>query len=143
MWVRMWKHNLVFTWQKGLPAYRVELGASQACFLIQQDDHWHPVVIARHLGDRLGWEPRDLDRRLGEAFHCIPGTFALHLALAGWPLIRSEETWERRHDWSDAGQPEGLAYKIEIFEAVDRQRGFDVRTPRIPGIQYRDLNEIK
>jgi hypothetical protein len=31
-----------------------------------------------------------------ERCHCTPGTFALHLALAGWPLVRSEETWERR-----------------------------------------------
>lgn len=42
----------------------------------------------------------------------------------------------------DAGEPEGLAYKIEVFEAVDRDRGFDVRTPRIPGLQYRELEEI-
>jgi len=142
MWVWMWKHNLVFTWQRDLPPYRVEIGASEARFLIQQDDHWHPVVTARHLGDRLGWEPTDLERRLGEAFHCIPGTFALHLALAGWPLIRSDEMWENRYNWSDAGEPEGLACKIEIFEAVDRKRGFDVQTPRIPGLQYRNLDEL-
>ena len=37
---------------------------------------------------------------------------------------------------------QGLAYKIEIFEAVDRQRGFEVSTPRIPGLRYRDLDEI-
>jgi hypothetical protein len=143
MWVWMWKHNLVFTWQRNLPPYRVEIGESEARFLVQQDDGpWRTVVTARHLGDRLGWEePGDLERTPSEASHCIPGTFALHLALAGWPLIRSEENWEHRHYWSDAGQPEGLAYKIEIFEAVDRQR-FEVRTPRIPGIQYRDLDEI-
>lgn len=70
------------------------------------------------------------------------GPHALHLALAGWPLIRSEETWEHRHDWSDAGEPEGLAYKIEIFEAMDRQRGFEVRTPRIPALRYRELDDI-
>ena len=75
--------------------------------------------------------------------HCIPGTFAVQLALAGWPLIRSEEDWEKRYHSSDAGQPEGLAYKIEIFEAVARERGFYVRTPRIPGLQYRDLDEIE
>ncbi len=142
MWVRMWKHNLVFTRQRKLPSYRVEIGESQARFLIQQDDRWHAVITARNLGDRLGWEPDDLERQPREAFHCIPGTFALHLALAGWPLIRSEENWERRHHWSDSGEPEGLAYKIEIFEAVDRKRGFDVRTPRIPGLHYRDLDEI-
>jgi hypothetical protein len=54
-------------------------------------------------------------------------------------LVRSEENWERRWHWSDSGEPEGLAYKIAIFEAVCRERGFDVRTPRIPGIPYRDL----
>jgi hypothetical protein len=77
-----------------------------------------------------------------ELSHCIPGTFALHLALAGWPLIRSKENWERSWHWSDAGEPEGLACKIEVFEAVSRERGFDVRTPRIPGLQYRDLDQI-
>jgi len=142
MWVRMWKHNLVFTWQKHLPPYRVEIGESEARFFIQQDDQWRALVTARNFGDRLGWETTDLERGLGEAFYCTPGTFALHLALAGWPLIRSDDTWENRYNWSDSGQPEGLAYKIEVFEAVDRERGFDVRTPRIPGIQYRRLDEI-
>jgi GNAT superfamily N-acetyltransferase len=142
MWMWMWKHNLVFTWQPQLPPYRVEIGESEARFLIRQDDRWHVAVTARNLGERLGWESYDLEDQPIEMLHCVPGTFALHLALAGWPLIRSEETWERRYDWSDAGDPEGLACKIEIFEAVSREHGFDVRTPRIPGIQYRDLDEI-
>jgi len=34
------------------------------------------------------------------------------------------------------GMPEGLAYKIAVFEAVDREHGYDVRTPRIPGLDY-------
>jgi GNAT superfamily N-acetyltransferase len=143
MWVWMWKHNLVFTWQPELPPYRVEIGETEARFLIQQDDRWHIAVTARNLGDRLGWEPDGIEHEPIGMLHCIPGTFALHLARAGWPLIRSEETWEHRYHWSDAGEPEGLAYKIEIFEAVDRERGFDVRTPRIPGIQYRDLDDIE
>lgn len=141
MWVWMWKHDLVFTWQPELPPYRVEIGESQADFLIEQGEGWRSVVTARNLGDRLGWETHDLEREPLELSHCIPGTFALHLALAGWPLIRSEEAWERRYHWSDAGEPEGLAYKIEIFEAVSRKRGFEVRTPRIPGLLYRDLDE--
>ena len=33
-------------------------------------------------------------------------------------------------------------HEHEIFEAVDRKRGFEVCTPRIPGLQYRDLDEI-
>jgi ribosomal protein S18 acetylase RimI-like enzyme len=143
MWVWMWKHNLVFTWQPELPPYRVEIGESQARFLIEQDGRWRAVVTAQNLGDRLGWDDEEIPREPLEMSHCVPGTFALHLALAGWPLVRSEETWAQRYHWSDAGEPEGLAYKIEIFEAVSRERGFEVRTPRIPGIQYRDLEEIE
>ena len=55
----------------------------------------------------------------------------------------SRETWEHRHYWSDSGEPEGLAYKIEIFEAIFRERGFEIRTPRLPGLKYRDLDEIE
>jgi GNAT superfamily N-acetyltransferase len=143
MWVWMWKHNLVFTWQPELPPYRVEIDGSEARFFIQQDGSWRVMVTARNLGERLGWEEAAAVADLPiELSHSIPGTFALHLALAGWPLVRSAENWEKRHHWSDAGEPEGLAYKIEIFEAVSRERGFDVRTPRIPGLQYRDLDDI-
>ncbi|MFL6259281.1 MAG: GNAT family N-acetyltransferase [Thermoanaerobaculia bacterium] len=141
MWI--WKHNLVFTWQPELPPYRVEIEGSQARFLIQQEDQWRLMVTAQNLGERLGWEAADLKDLPIEMSHCIPGTFALHLALAGWPLIRSDEAWERRYDWSDAGEPEGLAYKIEIFEAVFRERGFEIRAPRIPGLRYRELDEIE
>jgi ribosomal protein S18 acetylase RimI-like enzyme len=143
MWIWMWKHNLVFTWQPELPPYRVEIGDTQASFLIQQENRWRVMVTARNLGGRLGWETDDLTSLPIEMSHCIPGTFALHLALAGWPLVRTDEAWERRYDWSDAGEPEGLAYKIEIFEAVFRERGFEIRTPRIPGLQYRDLDDIE
>lgn len=142
MWVWMWKHNLVFTWQPELPPYRVEIGDSEARFLIQQDGRWHSAVSAWKLGDRLGWKQDDLEDQPIEMSHCVPGTFALHLALEGWPLIRSDEAWEHRYHWSDAGEPEGLAYKIEVFEAVAREDGFDVRTPRIPGLQYLDLTEL-
>jgi GNAT superfamily N-acetyltransferase len=142
MWVRSWKHDLVFTWERGLPPYRVDFGKSQASFLIQQEGRWRAVVTARRLGDRLGWEAGDLEGASGVMSRSIAGTLAVHLALAGWPLVRSEENWERRWHWSDGGEPEGLAYKIEIFEALSRQRGFVVLTPRIPGILYRDLDEI-
>src|SRR5882724_1213396 len=143
MWVWMWKHDLVFTWQPELPPYRVEIDGTEARFLIQLAGRWRAVVAARKLGDRLGWEEDALPPQPIQMSHAIPGTFAVHLALAGWPLVRSDENWERRYHWSDAGDPEGLAYKIEIFEAVSRQRGFEVRTPRIPGIQYRSLDEME
>src|SRR5206468_1581373 len=56
MWVWMWKHNLVFTWQPELPPYRVEIDGAEAHFLIQQEDRWRVAVVARNLGDRLGWD---------------------------------------------------------------------------------------
>jgi ribosomal protein S18 acetylase RimI-like enzyme len=143
MWVRMWKHDLVFTWLPELPPYRVEIGETQARFLIRQEDRWQEVVTARNLGERLGWETVDLKSLPFEMSHCISGTFALHLALAGWPLVRSDETWDRRWNWSDSGEPEGLALKIEIFEAVSRKRGFEIRAPQIPGLRYHDLDEIE
>jgi hypothetical protein len=34
------------------------------------------------------------------------------------------------------GMPEGLAYKIAVFEGVARQNGYDVKTPRISGLDY-------
>lgn len=143
MWIWMWKHNLVFTWQPDLPPYRVEIDGSEARFLILQEDQWRVMVTAQNLGKRLGWEAADLKNLPIELSHCIPGTFAIHLALAGWPLIRSKKAWERRYDWSDAGEPEGLAFKIEIFEAAFRKRGFEIRAPRIPGVRYRELDEIE
>ena len=143
MWIYMWKRNLVFLWQPDLPPYRVEIGESEARFLIEKDGEWRAVVTARNLGERLGWDAGELEPlRPSETFYCVPGTFAIHLALAGWPLIRSDETWADRRHWSDAGQPEGLAYKIEIWEAFFRQRGFEIRTPRIPGLQYRADEDI-
>ena len=59
-----------------------------------------------------------------------------------WPLTRSAQLWEERYASSDCGDPEGLAYKIEVFEAVDRRYGFEVHTPRIPGLAYRDYDDI-
>jgi GNAT superfamily N-acetyltransferase len=143
MWVWMWKHELVFVRDRELPAYRVERRGSRARFLVEQAGQWRAMIEAERRGDRLGWQPDPAYEEHTELAHCASGTFALHLALAGWPLIRSDDMWGKRYHWSDAGEPEGLAYKIELFEAVDRRRGFDVQTPRIPGIAYRDLEDIE
>ena len=61
-------------------------------------------------------------------------TLALSLSLEGWPLVRSEEHWARRGDSSDCGEPEGLAYKIGVFEEVAAHDGWVVETPTIPGL---------
>jgi GNAT superfamily N-acetyltransferase len=65
-------------------------------------------------------------------FRAGTGTLALRLAVDGRPLIRSEEAWQQAPRHSDIGTPEGLAYKIRIFERVARDHGWRVATPAIP-----------
>ncbi len=147
MWVRLWKHALQLTWAPGLPAYRVEIDESLARFLVETGAGFEPWLEAEPRGERLGWRELPAYRALAEdqgrpeVWYDAVGTFALHLALVGWPLIRSDELW-REGRWADFGPPESLAYKIEVFEAVARRDGFVVPSPRIPGIVYRDLDAI-
>ncbi len=147
MWVRMWKRALQLMWAPDLPAYQVEIGRSRARFLVTTGSGLEPWLEAEPQAERLGWTELPAYRSLGEekrrpeAWYDAVGTFALHLALAGWPLIRSDELWRERR-YSDFGPPESLAFKIEVFEAVARRDGFVVPAPRIPGIAYRDLDAI-
>src|SRR5262249_7512388 len=106
-----------------------------------------PLITARRRGERLEWIGSEQWAAMKESdrwdiHHSAPATFALALALRGWPLIRSGEHWAKRPGWSDMGEPEGLAYKIEIFEAIDRREGFQVRCPVIPGLGYREYDDI-
>jgi hypothetical protein len=145
LWVRGWKHSLVFTRQHRLPDYRVEISGGAARFLVCIEGNWELWFVAEPMGDRLVWNDlrkRGSDDSSSEAHFLGPGTFALHLALEGWPIIRSTEQWDDRWLHSDCGEMEGLAGKIEVFEAVARQDGYVVRTARIPGIPYRDLENI-
>jgi hypothetical protein len=96
-------------------------------------------VRAHRRGDvlELGDPPASLagDERLGEAYWHADSTLALALALHGFPLVRSRAEWDRSY-FADAGAPEALAYKITIWEAWARKRGWRVETPRIPGLAY-------
>jgi ribosomal protein S18 acetylase RimI-like enzyme len=141
LWVRNWKHSLLLMRSQSLCEYRVGVENERATFSAQANDGtWTPLFDAEHRGDTLGWFERDAvktrSEELAAEHYLAPGTFALHLALRGWPLVRSVDDWARRYDWCDMGMPEGLAYKIAVFEAIDRERRFDVRAPRIPGLDY-------
>jgi hypothetical protein len=139
-WVRNWKHCLLLMRARELCAYRVEIDGARATFVARLGDAWTPLIDAEHRGTILGWSQRaafeSLDDQDSPLVYLAPGTFALHLALRGWPLVRSADLRERRYEWCDMGMPEGLAYKIAVFEAVDREHGFDLRTPLIPGVDY-------
>ncbi|MGH7818268.1 MAG: hypothetical protein ACREQ9_00700, partial [Candidatus Binatia bacterium] len=103
---------------------------------------------AQRAGERLDLEETTALRRLEKDDEnwfmtlCALATLSVALAVRGWPLIRSDAAWGERRKSSDVGQPEGLAHKIEVFEAVARRDGWVVGTPRIPGIAYRDLDDI-
>lgn len=146
MWIANWKHSLVFCWRHGLPPHHIEVGEREATFGVVEGGRVEPLIVATREGDRLGWTelPR-LDELRGEGSaipHDAPETFAVALATHGFPLIRSAEAWEKRHASSDGGAPEGLAHKIEVFEGWDRKSGYEVRAPRIPGLAYREWDDI-
>lgn len=136
MWITDWKHSLVFCWRRDLPEHRIEVGEREARFGVVKEGRVEPLLVATREGDRLGWTEivppgPEVPREAGY-------TFAVALATHGFPLIRSAAAWEARYASSDAGDPEGLAYKIEVFEACDRRSGYEVRAPRLPGLAYRE-----
>jgi GNAT superfamily N-acetyltransferase len=140
-WLRNWKHSLLFVRMPHLCPYRVDIDGARARFSLQLDGTWTPWIEADDRGTSLGWKEIATSSLADDSLRAVrhvaaASTFALHLAVHGWPLIRSPDLWERRYDWCDSGMPEGLACKIAVFEAVARERGYDVRTPRIPGLDY-------
>lgn len=145
LWVRSWKHSLVFVRRDDLWPYRVEIDGVTAKYSVFCEGTWTPLLEAENRRAVLGWTELPayaaLRERFDQAHLLAPGTFALHLALAGWPLVRAAELWERREWWSDVGMPEGLAYKITVFEEIARASGYDVRTPHIPGVEYGPVAE--
>ncbi|WP_437630584.1 GNAT family N-acetyltransferase [Sorangium sp. So ce854] len=146
MWVAGWADAIELAWRRGLPAHDIEIGGAEATFCVVVDGRKEHLVRASREGDRLGWaESPRMEAHRGERSDVArlgPATFAVALAARGFPLVRSEDRWRARRDPSSAGEPEGLARAIELFEAVDRSFGFDVRAPRIPGLRYRAYEDI-
>jgi hypothetical protein len=141
-WVRSWKHAL--TLQRGpyLPAHTIDIAGDAAVFSVARDGASVPLLRATRRGDRLEWAETDAFAGEGEATYAAPPTFALALALAGWPLYRSAEAWARSASEFDVGGPEALSRRIELFEALARRDGLAIKAPRVPGIRYRDMEEI-
>jgi GNAT superfamily N-acetyltransferase len=141
-WVVNWKHELrLFRWP-GAPKHRTRVTNGRVDFIV--DGEPEPPLSAERDGNRLVWlEHPAMHDAPFDWQHTWVETFSLRLALLGWPLIRGDDTWERRYDWSDGGMPEGLAYKIGVFEAYDRHCGFPVQTPRIPGLPYPTWEELQ
>jgi hypothetical protein len=120
------------------PPPRVEVTAQRISLLREQADT--PVFSATRDGERLVWHDQRTDSERADSSTWLrrEPTLALWLAVHGWPLIRGQETWAERHCWIDTGLPEGLAEKIQRWEAYARHYGLPVCTPRIPGLEYPD-----
>ncbi|XXX76638.1 GNAT family N-acetyltransferase [Sorangium sp. So ce134] len=146
MWIAMWKRDLTFCSDASTPSPRIDVGAAEASLSVPVGDGSVVLARARRRGDRLELDqpPEDLakNKQIGEAYWHATSTLALALALHGWPLIRSQEAWDRGH-YADAGPPESLAYKITIWEAWAAKHGWAVDTPRIPGLQYPSWDELE
>lgn len=146
-WVANWKRGLSLVRSVDARPYRIWVHGSRMDFVLGGEAGQSPVIRARRQGGTLVWEPFAV-AGAGDQGYLEPGswvapTFALWLAVSGWPLIRGPADWERRYNWSDTGMPEGLAYKITVFEAYARRCGFRVDTPRIPGLDYPDWEELQ
>lgn len=143
-WVQNWKRGLSLVRWFADPPYRIRCTAGQMDFVLGGGETGQQAISARRHGDTLIWEEhatggRDDDP---EPLAAAAPTFALWLAIHGWPLIRGPLEWERRYRWSDTGMPEGLAYKITVFEGYARHCGFRVDTPPIPGLVYPSWSEL-
>jgi GNAT superfamily N-acetyltransferase len=147
-WVTNWKHNLTFVRYWYLSNYRFEWqGDSVNCWVNLPDSEEYQLCYTASrnenylvLEEQLAY--KNLEEKEYMITHHALCTLSLYLAQNGFPLIRSQKEWENRVGYSDGGMPEGLAYKIEIWEAYDRKHGFVVNTPKVPGIPYRDWDEI-
>jgi GNAT superfamily N-acetyltransferase len=139
LWVYMWKRDLTLCWDPITPPPQIVVGDETASLSVASGGASVTLVEACRRGDRLELTcaPRELtaDKAFGAAHWHAESTLALALALRGWPLVRSADDWANCY-YADGGPPEALAYKITLWEAWARKRGWTAATPRIPGLEY-------
>ncbi len=135
-WVWSWKHDVQLVLQPELPERRFAIVGDTATLDISRGRALSRALTAHRDGDRLDiLEASWLRARTTAGVRRLAvGTFAMSLALAGWPLVRSEEHWKNRFAGWDVGEPEGLACRIGAFEDVASEDGWIVETPVIPGL---------
>ncbi len=134
-WCWNWKHDIQLILEPNGPTWSFTKDAESARFIVTDGGTESYGFTARRDDERLEVEEWSQEERSWHEWHHARETFSLILALAGWPLVRSESRWARRFDWSDAGESEGLAYKIDIFEGTARDSGWTIRTATIPGLE--------
>ncbi|MGW3287874.1 GNAT family N-acetyltransferase [Streptomyces sp. NPDC001002] len=147
LWLTSWKHALGFARLSYLPRYEVhEAADGSLTFLVAgvagddgpsttstEPEEMNTLLVGSTDGHRLRLHKTDAYRRLSERRSTLElyalSTLALHLAVRGRPLVRGEKEWAKATGWCDIGEPEGLAYKIGVFEQVAREDGWRVESP--------------
>lgn len=146
LWVHMWKRDLTFRWDPGDPEPLFEREGDAVSLFVELDESRVELARAERDGTRLVLTEREgspgSDDTIAALAWQAPSTLGLWLALHGWPLIRSAEAWDE-YKYADGGPPEALASKIVLWEAWDRAHGWQVETPRIPGLVYSSWEELE
>jgi len=141
MWVRAWKREIELSWCADESPPILEASSDlEVRLTCEERGALVEIARARRSEDQLLL--RFSDGLTPSASTTATSTLALLLALRGWPLVRSAADW-RAHHLADAGAPEGLAYRIMVWEAWDRSHGYKVDTPRIRGLSYPSWEEIE
>jgi GNAT superfamily N-acetyltransferase len=131
MWVINWKHSITLGWDRAWPAWECEGDERELVFLVGGDRR----LTARRNGDRLVLVEHGGDEGI---MAYARTTFAVVLAMRGWPMVRSQQQWRDRWQSSDMGEIEGLAAKIQAFERMHELDGWDLRTPRLLGLPHEE-----
>ncbi|MFG2847223.1 GNAT family N-acetyltransferase [Kitasatospora sp. NPDC048296] len=134
LWVVGWKRSLSLARMPQLPLHRVREEDGRLLLLVADRQRgWVPILAAGREGRWLRLdETADYRGCDGWVHEYARSTLALYLALAGWPMVRGPQWWAEAWRWSDAGEPEGLAFKIEQFEQAARGTGRRVVSPYRP-----------
>ncbi|MGY0464562.1 GNAT family N-acetyltransferase [Kitasatospora sp. cg17-2] len=141
LWVRSWRHAIGLTRMPQLPPYQVREEQDRLVLLVADrpsgapsGEVWTPLLAAGREGRWLRLDETAAYRQADGWVHDYArSTLALHLALAGRPLVRGPQWWAEAWRWSDGGEPEGLAQRIEQFERFGRRRGAEDRASAPPG----------
>lgn len=114
-WLMHWNDSLNFIRRRSTPEYRVDERNEWLNFCIDIDGKYVPIISARNDGSTLCWVEHDASRNVSEQLLLeASSTLSLHIAVRGWPLVRSGE-----HRWliGDCGGPEALATQVALWES--------------------------
>ena len=147
MWLYMWKRDLSFTWDPRTPPPTIVVGDTDAHLCVSLAGGTVTLASARRIGNSLQFHERGdetlaKENRIGEAYWQASSTLALAIALRGWPLIRSQEEYDRCYYAATAVRPRPLRTD-RALGSVGPQARLERQTRRIPGLEYPTWSELE